>query len=81
MIRDALPWIMSSMTIAVMWLAGSKNIWAWRLSLLNQALWATWIINTGTWGLLPLTAAMVFVGVRNLLKWSVALSAAETEGV
>ena len=65
-----LPWLMSAMTIAVMWLAGNKSPWAWRLSLLNQVAWAIWIVGTQTWGLVPLNVAMVIVGVRNLRRWA-----------
>ena len=64
-----LPWLMSAVTIAAMWLAGNKSVWAWRLSLANQALWLAWILWSHTYGLLPLTAAMVVVDVRNLNRW------------
>ncbi len=34
-----LPWILSATSITVTWLAGNKNPWAWRLSMVNQVLW------------------------------------------
>ena len=65
----ALPWLMSAMTIATMWLAGNRSPWAWRLSLVNQVAWSVWIVSTATWGLVPLNVAMYVVAARNLWKW------------
>lgn len=65
----ALSWVLSAITITVMWLAGNKSVWAWRLSLLNQGLWLWYIIGTQSWGLLPMNAAMWFVSARNLFRW------------
>jgi hypothetical protein len=64
-----MTWILSAITIFSMWLAGNRNPWAWVVSLLNQALWFTWIVLEGEWGLLPMNLAMVFVSFRNLRKW------------
>lgn len=64
-----LPWIMSAATIAVMWLAGNKSPWAWRLSLANQVLWSVWIVASQTWGLVPMNLAMYVVAWRNLSRW------------
>lgn len=60
---------MSAITIATMWLAGSRWRWTWALSLGNQALWLIWIIATRNWGFLPMNACMWIVSVRNHLKW------------
>lgn len=65
-----LPWIMSALTIFVMWQAGNKSVWAWRVSLVNQFVWLAWIVSTRTWGLLPLNLAMFVTSTRNLLLWS-----------
>lgn len=65
-----LPWLMSALTICVMWLAGNKSLWAWRISLVNQVVWLAWIIPTHTWGLLPLNIAMWITSSRNLVVWS-----------
>ena len=64
-----LPWVLSAMTITVMWLAGNKNPLAWRLSLVNQCLWLWWIVATAAWGLLPMNLAMFVVAGRNLRRW------------
>ena len=68
--KDVLPWFMSCVTITQMWLAGSRWRYAWLLTLGNQVLWATWIVAVEAWGLLPMTAAIVFVAIRNHFKWS-----------
>lgn len=65
--------IISCVTLLTMWLAGSEQ-WsrrgkAWKLALVNQGFWITFIILTDAWGLLPLTTALVFVYGRNLVKW------------
>ena len=73
-----LPWVLSALTITVMWLAGNKNSWAWRLSLFNQLLWAVWIVGTEAWGLLPMNLALWIVYGRNHLKWSRDLPANNT---
>lgn len=72
--RDAiitwLPWLMSAITIYTMWQAGSKHRWTWAIALVNQALWLTWIVTSGAWGLLPMNAALWVIYARNHLKWS-----------
>jgi len=64
-----LPYLLSVITAWGMYLAGNKNSKAWLIGLLNQVLWLTWITLSGTWGLLPMTGVMVFVYIRNYLKW------------
>lgn len=64
-----LPYILSIITAYTMLLAGNKRAGAWLVGLLNQVLWLTWIIVSETWGLLPMTAVMVIVYIRNYIKW------------
>ena len=63
------PYLLSVITAYTMLLAGNKKAGAWLVGLLNQALWLTWIITSGTWGLLPMTGVMIIVYVRNYIKW------------
>lgn len=65
-----MPYLLSVVTAYGMYLAGNKKAKAWIVGLFNQSLWLTWIILSGTWGLLPMTGVMVFVYVRNYIKWS-----------
>lgn len=68
-ITKYLPYLLSAITAYTMLLAGNKKSGAWLVGLLNQALWLTWIIVSATWGLLPMTAVMIIVYVRNYFKW------------
>ena len=63
-------WIMSGITIFTMWFAGDKKKLAWKLGLINQALWLYFIYDKQSWGLLPMTIAMIIIYTRNLYKWS-----------
>jgi hypothetical protein len=72
-LKDLLPWVLSAVTVSVMWMAGNKTPWAWRLSLLNQCLWLWWIVLAQAWGLLPMNLAMFAVAARNLRKWRATL--------
>lgn len=70
LLRDGLPWLLSAITVWMTLLAGNKHRHAWLIGLGNQALWATWIVATGAWGLLPMNVALTYVYFRNHLKWS-----------
>ena len=69
-IRTFLPWVMSAVTIYTMFAAGEMKKHTWLVGLCNQVLWATWIITTASWGLLPMTLAITFVYARNHFKWA-----------
>lgn len=64
-----MTWILSALTILVMWLAGSKRRVAWKISLVNQCLWLGWIVHGQHWGLLPMNVAMFAIAGRNLWLW------------
>lgn len=64
-----LPYLLSAITAYTMLLAGNKRAGAWLVGLLNQVLWLIWIFTSATWGLLPMTAVMVIVYIRNYVKW------------
>lgn len=65
-----LPYVLSAITAYTMLLAGDKKLKAWIVGLGNQVLWLTWILASGTYGLLPMTAVMCLVYWRNYKKWS-----------
>lgn len=68
-----LRWIISlatsAGTIVSMWAAGSKRWWGWLVGVANQAVWLLFIIKFRSWGLLPLSAALVVIYGRNALRW------------
>lgn len=70
MIVKYLPWLLSAITIWMTLLAGNMHRNAWLVGLLNQALWAVWIVMSGTWGLIPLNLALWVVYYRNHAKWN-----------
>lgn len=70
MIWHVLPWVLSFITLYSVYLAGNKNVWAWRLGLGNQVLWLALNIHLEVWGLLPLCFCMAIIYARNWLKWS-----------
>ena len=69
MIVTYLPWLLSTITIWSMHLAGDKHSWTWAVGLVNQALWLVWIIASESWGLIPMNVALWIVYARNHLKW------------
>lgn len=64
-----IPYVLSVFTLWMMYLAGNKSPLAWKVGLGNQVLWVTWICVSHTWGLAPLTAALIVMYIRNLWKW------------
>lgn len=65
-----LPWLLSVITIWMTLAAGNKHRLAWLIGLVNQALWLSWIIAAGAWGLLPMNLALWVVYGRNHWKWT-----------
>lgn len=65
-----LPWLLSAITILQTYLAGIKWKNTWLLALGNQFLWTVFIFASETWGLLPLTATMFILCVKNHIEWS-----------
>ncbi len=68
-IETYLPWLLSVITIYTMFIAGDRKSYTWLVGLGNQALWLTWIIVAGAWGLIPMNIALWVVYMRNHLKW------------
>ena len=66
----ALPWVISCMTIASVWLVGNKERRGWAIGIACQFLWLIFILSTQEWGLMPLNVAMWYVNIRNYTKWT-----------
>lgn len=69
MTRQAIPLVLSLVTVVQMWKVGDLKAWAWLLGLVNQALWLAFIVVFEAWGLLPLNGFLVVTYTRNLVKW------------
>ena len=59
----------SLVTILGMWLVAKKRWEGWAVGLANQALWFALIVQTRSWGLLVLMAALVWLYSRALIDW------------
>lgn len=62
-----LSWILSALTLVVMWLAGSNNRRAWYLGIAIQPLWIVFAVVTHGYGLIALSLALALVYARNAL--------------
>lgn len=67
---QALPWVVSVVTIVSMQLAGRKDPRAWLVGLANQGLWLLLIWQTQAWGLLLLLVALVWTYTQNYRRWT-----------
>lgn len=65
-----LPWVLSVNTILSTYFIGNKYRNAWLVSLLGSFMWIVWIIETKTWGLLPMNLFLTVMQVRNHWKWT-----------
>jgi hypothetical protein len=70
-IADHGSWLLSILTITIMWAAGEKKLWTWRLGLAAQFLWLGWIACIGQpgYGLIPTSVALLYVYWNNDRKW------------
>jgi len=64
-----LPWIISLVTIYMIFLVGNKDIKGWIVSGFCQILWTTFIIASSSWGLFLLNISMYYLTIRNFIKW------------
>ncbi len=67
--KQLIPWATSAITLVGIHLQGRKSWVGWAVGLGNQALWIAMIVAFGTWGLAPLSAALIVMYTRNLLRW------------
>lgn len=69
-IVDMLPWMLSSITLYMNFLAGNLSKHAWLLGCLSQIGWSVWTIYTKEWGFLPLNLGLWYIYIRNYIKWN-----------
>ena len=65
-----LTWLLSIMSVAMLWLMGNKSRWGPILGLVNQAAWIIYEVITHQWGLMAGTLCYTVVHIRNIIKWS-----------
>ena len=67
---DTLPYILSVLTILMMYLVGEKKRSGWLIGLASQAIWLYWIIADQKWGFLILSFYLTYIYYVNYRKWS-----------
>lgn len=68
-IVEYLPWGLSALSLVNSWMNGNRWRNVWLFGLFIQCLWLLWVLASGLWGFMPLTASLFFVYARNHLKW------------
>lgn len=66
----ALQFAATVTTFLSMWKMGDRTLAGPVLGIASQAPWLALMLWDGLYGLLPITAAMLFVHGRNFRKWS-----------
>lgn len=61
--------VLAAVGITGLWLAGSKNIWGWAISLGAQVLWIVFALVSGQYGFLLSAVAYGFVYARGFRRW------------
>lgn len=67
--KQAIPWLTSAVTLLAMYVIGNHKWYGWAIGLANQVLWVALAVAFATWGLLPLTACLIVLYTRNLIRW------------
>jgi hypothetical protein len=70
-------WGLAPFGLLGMYVVGRKKTWGWIVSMVTQALWATYAIGTAQFGFLIGTCSYFAIYLRNWLKWRKADTAAE----
>ena len=63
------PYLLSFITAYSVLMAGRLRLVAWKIGIVNQVFWLTWIVYAGAWGFLLMNAVMWYVNITNLIKW------------
>lgn len=66
---ETIPWLISLLSILMLWQMGNGSAWGPRLGLATSLLWVVYASYTRQWGLLPRIVVVGMVHTRNMLKW------------
>ncbi len=69
LVKALLPWLTSFGTLLGMWLVSQKRSVGWIVGLANQVVWVSFAVVYEAWGLLPLSAALIGIYTRALIRW------------
>lgn len=64
-----MDWLLSGLSIAVLWLMGNKTKWAPVVGLITQVVWIVYVFRIGEMGLMVGVLAYTAVHARNAYKW------------
>jgi nicotinamide riboside transporter PnuC len=62
-------WCLAPFGLMGMYVVGRKKTWGWIISMVTQALWATYAVGTGQFGFLLGTVSYFVIYLRSWLKW------------
>lgn len=62
-------WLLATIGVTGLWLAGSKKTAGWVIGIGVQVLWITYGISTEQLGFVVMALAYGTVNIRNLIKW------------
>lgn len=66
---NVLTWMISALSITMFVLAGRKLYLTWIVGLVIQVLWIVYILQTQSWGLLPMVGFCIVIFTINHFKW------------
>jgi integral membrane sensor domain MASE1 len=62
-------WLLSGLSIFVLWGIGNKWWWIWAIGLFSQLGFFYMIFDRNLYGLIPAHAVYVVIYTRNLIRW------------
>ncbi len=65
-----MDWLLSGISILMLWLMGNKSKWGPIVGIVAQVLWLIYVLRIEQYGLLLGVVAYAVVHARNLYKWS-----------
>jgi hypothetical protein len=65
----ALQLLASALTLLAMWKMGDVSVWGPVIGVISEIVWLVLIVRGKLWGLLPLTAVLGVVHIRNGFLW------------
>jgi hypothetical protein len=65
-----MTYLLSALSIFILWGIGNKWNWIWYLGIISQILWFIFIYhNPSLNGLIPMHIVYLAIYIRNLIKW------------
>jgi hypothetical protein len=65
-----MDWILSALSMAMLWMMGNKNRFAPLVGIFAQLLWIYYVISTAQYGLIVGVIGYLVIHIRNAAKWN-----------